>query len=108
MLTASLEVIGARASRLADGLVARGVDAAVVRTRGYAGGGAMPGQELPSVGVRVAVGGSVDAAARALRVGSPAVVARIEDGALLFDARTVDDDRIEVLADRVAQVAPRV
>ncbi|MEZ4240300.1 MAG: hypothetical protein R3F59_29930 [Myxococcota bacterium] len=93
----------ARAERLADTLRAAGCDVAVVEAASVAGGGALPETPLPSAAVRVPVR-SPDERARALRTGDPPVVARIEDGALLLDLRTVTDDQTEVLAQRVASV----
>ena len=55
---------------------------------GVAGGGALPGVELPSWAVALA---TPDAAglARALREGDPPVIARVEDDRVLLDLRTV-------------------
>ena len=103
MLTAPVEVVRARAQRLARSLEQAGCACAVVDVQSVAGGGALPETPLPSVAVRVPVP-RPDAAARALRTGDPAVVARLEDGALILDLRTVSDDWIDVLAAKVASV----
>lgn len=61
-----------------------------------AGGGSLPGYAIPSgeLVVRVA---SPDEAAAKLRLGRPPVFCRVDDGAVVFDLRTVppeDDDRL--------------
>jgi L-seryl-tRNA(Ser) seleniumtransferase len=61
-----------------------------------AGGGSLPGYGIPSAQVVLPTRAPSTAAAR-LRMGRPPVFCRIEDGALVFDLRTVpaaDDDRL--------------
>jgi L-seryl-tRNA(Ser) seleniumtransferase len=82
----------ARAKSLAGSLPG----AAVSRGESVAGGGSLPGYSLPSVVVRLAVDHPEPVAAR-LRVGNPSVFGRVEEGALVFDLRTVppeDDERL--------------
>jgi L-seryl-tRNA(Ser) seleniumtransferase len=60
------------------------------------GGGSLPGYAIPSAQLVVPVPAPEDMAAR-LRVGRPPVFCRVDDGALVFDLRTVppqDDDRL--------------
>ena len=63
----------------------------VVRTVAVAGGGSVPGQEIPSAGV--AVDGDVT---ESLRRHVPPVIARVDGGRTICDLRTVDpaDDAI--------------
>jgi hypothetical protein len=65
----------------------------VVRAEGQVGGGTLPTATVASWAVRI---GGIDATTweRRLRVGDPPVVARIKDGALLLDARTMRDDEV--------------
>ena len=71
----------------------------VVDTVAVAGGGSVPGQELPSAGVAV----DGDHAA-ALRAGDPPVLARVHEGVTVCDLRTVDpaDDPVVAGALKVA------
>jgi L-seryl-tRNA(Ser) seleniumtransferase len=63
-------------------------------TVAVAGGGSVPGQEVPSAGVAVAG----DHAA-ALRAHDPPVIARVHEGSTICDLRTVDPADDPVLAD---------
>jgi L-seryl-tRNA(Ser) seleniumtransferase len=72
--------------------VAAAVDGTAVPTEATFGGGALPGEVVPSAGVRLA-GRRADALATALRSGELAVVGRIEDGHVVLDLRTVEAER---------------
>jgi L-seryl-tRNA(Ser) seleniumtransferase len=90
MATAPVAALRERADTMAAVIGGHGVVAAVVDTDATFGGGAAPGVTLPSVALRVeAPGHSVDELARRLRTGSPAVWARISDGRLMMDLRSV-------------------
>jgi len=101
MITVSPDVLHARATALVGLLADRGLTAQVLPSVGFVGGGALPGQELPGFGVRLQVTG-VEGLARALRMGSPAVVPRRHQGALWLEVRTLADDELATVADRVA------
>ncbi len=70
------------------------------------GGGTLPLAELPSMAVSVPAR-DADAMHAALRQGAPAVVARVNDGALLFDVRCVRDAEVEPLARAIRAAAAR-
>ncbi|HYM57300.1 MAG TPA: L-seryl-tRNA(Sec) selenium transferase [Solirubrobacteraceae bacterium] len=93
MLTAADDTLRAKAGRLAQGI---GTAADICSATAKVGGGALPLLELP--GPVVAVGGSPDALAARLRAADPAVVARIEDGRLLLDPRTLAGDEVDLAA----------
>jgi seryl-tRNA(Sec) selenium transferase len=100
MLSASESELAARARLIREQL---GPVAEIVRTRAKVGGGALPLLELE--GPAVALDGS-DALAAALRAGDPPVIARIHEGRVLLDPRTLtDEDAVE--AARVARAALR-
>ena len=77
MAAAPIEGLRARAEALGVGKV--------VDTVAVAGGGSVPGQDVPSAGVAV----DGDHAAT-LRAGDPPVVARVHEGMTVCDLRTVD------------------
>ena len=72
------------------GLAARvpGLRAEVVEGESVTGGGATPEQSIATWLIAVDCANVVEAE-RGLRAGDPPVVARIEDGRLIFDLRTV-------------------
>jgi L-seryl-tRNA(Ser) seleniumtransferase len=94
MLARSLDDLRARAESLRkclpDGF-------SIVDTEASVGGGAFPNARIPSVGL--AYEREPQALEKRLRAGRPAVVARIADGRLLLDLRTVRSD--DELADAV-------
>ncbi len=108
MILADPEAIGARAGRIADALRGALAGRGEVSTRGgtsRVGGGAAPMQDLPTTLVEVRPAAADGAVARweeALRSGDPPVVARIQEGAILLDPRTVRPDEEEDLLRAVA------
>ena len=86
-----------RAERVAEAI---GDAATVVELASTIGGGALPGQTLPSAGVAIRVA-SADRVMAALRAGEPCVVGRIEDGRVALDLRTVEPGRDQDLATSV-------
>jgi len=92
MAAAPVEVLRSRAAALGVGQV--------VETTAVAGGGSVPGQEMPSVGVSVP--GDLTAA---LRAGDPPVVARVHEGATVCDLRTVDPADDGLLADALKRAS---
>jgi len=72
---------------------APGLAVDVAETRAPAGGGPLPGFDLPSFAVRLRPaadgGGAAGRLAAALRRGRPPVIARLAEGAVLLDARTL-------------------
>jgi L-seryl-tRNA(Ser) seleniumtransferase len=101
MLSATEEELAARAARLSDAIVAAAsrAEVEVTRATGRAGGGALPLVELegPVVSVRPS-GGGVDRLQEQLRDQRPPIIARLHDGALLLDPRTIRDDQITLVA----------
>ncbi|MCH8270841.1 MAG: L-seryl-tRNA(Sec) selenium transferase [Planctomycetes bacterium] len=88
------------------------VRAETVETQAYLGGGAAPEEAIASCAISLRVHGvSEDELAQRLRLGTPPVVARINEGAVLLDLRAVPHALDRQLADAiraVARVAPDV
>ncbi len=85
---------------LLEGVCAKEIVASV----GHAGGGALPGQDIASVAVGLAVPGrSPDALAACLRAQRPAVAGRIHEGRFLLDMLTVSDSEVGELAGAIRQ-----
>ncbi|MCL4508609.1 MAG: L-seryl-tRNA(Sec) selenium transferase [Chloroflexi bacterium] len=88
MISRSLEELTTRARAWQQILLGQGVPAELLPGRSTIGGGSLPGETLPTTLVAL-TGTRVDVLAAALRGGSPAVAARIQDERLLIDPRTV-------------------
>jgi L-seryl-tRNA(Ser) seleniumtransferase len=93
MLQASDEELSNRAERLKASI---GAEAAVVRSVGKVGGGALPLLELE--GPVVALDGDPMSLSAALRGADPPVIGRIHEDRLLLDPRTLADEDVEVVA----------
>jgi L-seryl-tRNA(Ser) seleniumtransferase len=92
MLDVDHSTLQARAERLAEA-----IGGEVVEAKAMVGGGALPLLELtgPAVALR---GGRPDETAARLRAGDPPVLARIQDGRVLLDPRTMADEEIAWVA----------
>jgi L-seryl-tRNA(Ser) seleniumtransferase len=84
----------ARSERLVNSL--GGLRASIIEGGSVIGGGSTPGQPLPSWLIAIDCEDVVEAERRC-RLSDPPVVARIEDGRLLFDLRTVFPNEEEEL-----------
>lgn len=78
-------------------------------TTSAVGGGSLPGETLPSVGLALtpragASMGSAEALARALRSASPALVGRIHQERVIIDARTVLPEQDATVSQVIRQV----
>jgi len=95
MIARTRESIARRATALRARLRERSAGALSLEVRdgvSLTGGGSAPGEGLPTslLLVRPAAGGA-SGLERALRAGTPPVVARIEEGAVVLDLRTIEE-----------------
>jgi L-seryl-tRNA(Ser) seleniumtransferase len=103
MLTAGEEELRGRAERMLSQLEREGVEARVVESSAKVGGGALPLLELRGPVCAVDPGEpGLEELARRLRSGTPPVVARVREGWLLLDPRTLDDEAALEAASAVA------
>ena len=84
-LTASVAVLRERATRMCTALGT--ISATVVESEASVGGGAFPTARIPSVALSIA--GDAAAIESRLRLGRPAVIARITDHSVIIDVRTI-------------------
>lgn len=114
MLRRSPEELRLRAHRIAravaqrlDGEALHAVAVRAVDVESEVGGGSLPGVALPSAGLELAPrgqdAGRVEALSRALRMGRPPVVGRIERGRLVLDLRTVWPEQDDFLGEAVVR-----
>jgi len=109
-VAARTEVLAARAAAIVATLAGPGMDtgtvagadvATVGEVESTVGGGSLPGETIASRAVIVAAA-SPDRLLARLRAGSPAIVGRIADGAVVLDLRTVEPDDDEAVARALA------
>jgi L-seryl-tRNA(Ser) seleniumtransferase len=99
-----LAMLGASEAELAEKAVrlqaAIGAPSEIIRATGKVGGGALPLLELegPAVALGSSDGGRAEVLARALRAADPPVIARISDGRVLLDPRTIADRELSLVA----------
>jgi L-seryl-tRNA(Ser) seleniumtransferase len=107
MIARPPEELRARAERIrgeVSGAAGGRTDITVVELESPVGGGSLPGQTLRSWGVSVPSSAPTRAAAL-LRRGPDRILARIVDGALVFDLRTVPATADDTIVQRLADVA---
>jgi len=105
MISLSREELRARAERMLVRL--DGLRASMIAGSSVIGGGSTPGQPLQSWLIAIDCADVVDAERRC-RLSDPAVVARIEDGRLLLDLRTVFAEEEDELAGVILAAFTRV
>jgi L-seryl-tRNA(Ser) seleniumtransferase len=103
MLSTPVDALRARAEALAATLPDGSGE--VVELESTVGGGSLPGQVLPSIGIALGAASGRDAAdlLAELRTGEPCVVARIERELVVLDLRTVTPGDDPALAAAIAR-----
>lgn len=106
MLSATEQELKARATSLAERLEDADVSCALVEGKGAVGGGTYPGVELSGWALALNAPDGAEAFAARLRTGRPPVIARIADGRVLIDPRTVDAEEEDALVRRIIDAWP--
>ena len=107
MLDQGTAVLQARAERLGAALTLHApgrCDWSVEPSEAFTGGGTLPTQGRESRALVLRPAGGAERMAERLRTQTPAVVARIKDGALVFDMLTIADAELHDLAHALEQV----
>ncbi|MHB8647201.1 MAG: L-seryl-tRNA(Sec) selenium transferase [Thermomicrobiales bacterium] len=110
MIATDAESLHSRCMALCVRLVSAGVPVQVRSSVATIGGGSVPGAALPSFALTLDAGAargrgvSLDAVARALRLGTPPVIPRVEHDALWLDLRTVFPDGDDALVHALVTV----
>jgi len=104
-LAERMVTVKARAERLALSVATvPGLGVEIVESTAYAGGGALPQQDLQSFAVALNTPSlSAEAMASRARTGDPAVLGRIRDGKFCLDVRAVLDSEIPDIARAIQQ-----
>jgi L-seryl-tRNA(Ser) seleniumtransferase len=95
MIATPVDELRARGERVASRI---GPASSVVEMSSTIGGGSLPGETIPSVGVAVTSPSADDLLARIRQCGRHAVIGRIENDRVLLDLRTVHPDQDRRLA----------
>jgi L-seryl-tRNA(Ser) seleniumtransferase len=104
MISQPLDEVTRRARSWIRSLRRAGLEAEVIDGASTVGGGSLPGETLPTKLVALGSEGP-DALAAALRAASPPVIARIEDGRLVLDPRTVLAEQEDQLLATIRETA---
>lgn len=106
MLTQPLSEIERKASLLYKGIEGiSGLTASILNERSQSGGGALPMGSLPTKAVAVSHEFmSAERLEAGLRTGSPPIIARIKEGLVLFDPRTLNDEEIAKIIEAVRRL----
>jgi L-seryl-tRNA(Ser) seleniumtransferase len=110
LLTTPIDQLRARAGRLAATFRETfGLNADMAESTAFLGGGSTPLSPIPTAVVRVrppfpAPWTTEASFARALRTGDPPVVARLQEGCLLFDLRAMAEAEDRLLEDAVRKL----
>ncbi|MGI8858304.1 MAG: L-seryl-tRNA(Sec) selenium transferase [Thermomicrobiales bacterium] len=110
MIAAGPDFLRSRCARWAADLEGAGLICEIRPSSATVGGGSLPGEMLASYALTISVsdvrdaGSSLQSFARALRLGTPGIIPRIEGDRLWLDARTVapDDDDALIATVRAA------
>jgi len=106
MMQLSKEEIGARADALAGRLRSPGWQAEVIDAESVIGGGAAPSSVLPTRVLAITCSElSADELANRLRTSDPPIVARVEEGRVLLDLRTVFPEQDSAIAHALHRIA---
>jgi L-seryl-tRNA(Ser) seleniumtransferase len=102
MLNQSREVLLERGNALLGGLKGLPVKMELIETHSQMGSGALPLEKIPAVALSVIPTGlSVTKFAKAMRINDPAIIGYIEKDALLLNLRTIRDDEIPVIIEKI-------
>lgn len=111
MLLQKPEHIKARAEKIALSLksLLKKIKMEVIKDFSQAGGGSLPGIDFPSYAVSIKPKDiSVNQLEEQLRSETPPVICRIKDDSLIIDAKTINDQEIELLADCIKRAVKRL
>jgi L-seryl-tRNA(Ser) seleniumtransferase len=106
MMSLSNEEIGARAESIASRVQSGKVKIDIVDGESVIGGGAAPSSVLPTRLLAVMCSGvSADELSERLRASDPPLIARVEEGRVLLDLRTVFPEQDHLIVDALEHVA---
>lgn len=107
MLSTTPEAVRRRCERCKELLASSPLQVEVVASDSVLGGGTTPGATVSSYALALSLEGwSADALAMSLRRATPPIIARIRDGRLLLDLRTILENEDDKLVDALRSAHP--
>ena len=107
MMRLSKEEIGKRSDALAPQIRSSKLEVEIIDGESVIGGGAAPSSAVPTRLLALSAKGiSADELVAQLRASDPPVIARVEDGSVLLDLRTVVPEQDHLLAEALRRIAP--
>ncbi|MGI6367305.1 MAG: L-seryl-tRNA(Sec) selenium transferase [Anaerolineae bacterium] len=103
MLALSEDVISNRAQTVINALGQAGGACTLLPGRSMVGGGSLPQQSLPTTLLALPPR-NAEQLAHDLRMGDPPVIARIYEGRVVLDLRTVSEDELDCLVKRLSEL----
>jgi L-seryl-tRNA(Ser) seleniumtransferase len=108
MMRLSKEEIGSRAEDVAKRLRPSGLVVELLDGESVVGGGAAPSAVLPTRLLAITCEAmSADELSSFLRASDPPIIARVEEGRVLLDLRTVFPEQDEAIAEALKRVATK-
>jgi L-seryl-tRNA(Ser) seleniumtransferase len=105
MMRLSKEDVGNRSQAIAEAIASRGLTVEIIDGESVIGGGAAPSATLPTCLLALLRDGlTPDELAARLRAAQPAVIARVEQGRVVLDLRTVFPEQDETLKNVIFHV----
>ena len=88
-----------RAEKIQSELKDTGSEIQIIETEAFAGGGSLPEESFPSIGIAI-TDSKVNQLAKRLRMNDPPIIGRIQDDKLVLDIRTIfpNEDQIVIEA----------
>ncbi|MDD6920333.1 MAG: L-seryl-tRNA(Sec) selenium transferase [Eubacteriales bacterium] len=108
MLTSDIDDLFERARKLEDLIISKSqiINTDIIKTKNKVGGGSAPDTELDGYAVVINIEDMTpDDIEMALRAGEIPIVARITNNQLLLDVRTIRDEDIDYIANRIKEIA---
>ncbi|MGC1584094.1 MAG: hypothetical protein WA791_00065 [Rhodomicrobium sp.] len=106
MMRLSKEEIGSRAEALARQIAGQKLKVEIVDGESILGGGAAPSSVLPTRLLALTCEGlSADELTSRLRTSEPSIIARVDEGRVLLDLRTVFPEQDSAIASALARIA---
>ena len=103
LLSTSNSELRNRAERIQQELSALKIESEIVDTEAFCGGGSLPEESFPSLGLKLSIEGSPQKFSARLRQHDPPLIGRIKDDSLVLDLRTVFADEDALLISAVRQ-----